>query len=403
VTERRHAAGASRIARLAPLRFGLTNILMVAFIAALIKGGYFVWLSVASIVLISVVGDEIHGDDTELPANQSHWFCDANLYATLPLIIASTVIYLHYLTSRDPLGLIADLADLGINFAAAPSLSSSGPLIGATLGVGIFYALAANTVGHELVHRSRNPIAVGVGRVLLAFTFNAAFAIYHVPVHHRHAATLADPITARRGESLYAYARRTIAARFRCAFEREGRRLRRRGVSIWSWHNRMLRGELWSVAIMASAMAVAGLPGLAGFIVAAAIGEMLFLAIDYAQHYGLVRAEGAPFAARHAWDCYRGLSNALHYNLPRHSDHHQNAGKEFWRLNATSEAPLLPYGYEAMALIAFVPPLWHRLMRPQLVDWDRRLASDDERGLVHARGWAIEPVPSSGQARDRAA
>jgi hypothetical protein len=43
-----------------------------------------------------------------------------------------------------------------------------------------------------------------------------------------------------------------------------------------------------------------------------------------------------------------------------------------------------------MALIALVPPLWNRIMGPLLADWDRRLASEGERRLLHERGWASE-------------
>jgi hypothetical protein len=52
---------------------------------------------------------------------------------------------------------------------------------------------------------------------------------------------------------------------------------------------------------------------------------------------------------------------------------------------------VLPYGYETMALIALVPPLWRRIVAPLLSDWDQRLANDAERRLVEERGWTIAP------------
>ena len=112
------------------------------------------------------------------------------------------------------------------------------------------------------------------------------------------------------------------------------------------------------------------------FLVSAVIGKILLAAISYSQHYGLVRVDGAPVAARHAWDCYRPISDALLYNLPRHADHHLHGGKIYCELGTTSEAPELPYGYHTMALIALVPPLWNRIMGPLLADWDRRLANE---------------------------
>jgi hypothetical protein len=42
------------------------------------------------------------------------------------------------------------------------------------------------------------------------------------------------------------------------------------------------------------------------------------------------------------------ISNALHYNLPRHSDHHMFANKVFWQLDTQQTAPTLPYGYQTL-------------------------------------------------------
>src|SRR5262249_18305324 len=104
------------------------------------------------------------------------------------------------------------------------------------------------------------------------------------------------------------------------------------------------------------------------------------------QHYGLVRADGAPIEMRHAWDCYRLISNSLQYNLSRHADHHMFASKPFWELDAAADSPKLPHGYQMMSLIALCPSAWHKAVDPLLADWDSRLANDDERSLVQERG-----------------
>jgi alkane 1-monooxygenase len=201
-----------------------------------------------------------------------------------------------------------------------------------------------------------------------------------------------DPSTGRRGESFYAFVPRLFGGTLKNSFYYEARRLERVGKPPWSWRNRMLRGETWSIAILIAFTAVAGFPGAVGFLISAAIGKILLAAISYSQHYGLVRVVGAPFEARHAWDCYRPISDALLYNLPRHSDHHLHAGKIYCELGTTSEAPKLPYGYQTMALIALVPSLWSQIMNPLLADWDRRLASEAEQRLLHERGWTSETV-----------
>ena len=61
------------------------------------------------------------------------------------------------------------------------------------------------------------------------------------------------------------------------------------------------------------------------------------------------------------------------------------AMKPFFELKALGNAPVLPHGYQTMALIALVPSEWRRVMDPLLADWDYHFASDAERSLVSAR------------------
>ena len=116
--------------------------------------------------------------------------------------------------------------------------------------------------------------------------------------------------------------------------------------------------HLVPLAILALAGSFGGWNGVIAIFLAGLIGRSFHELINYAQHYGLVRVENSPIRPHHSWDCYRTLSNVLHYNLPRHSDHHMFATKAFWQLNTQQDAPTLPYGYQTMAFIALTPPLW---------------------------------------------
>jgi hypothetical protein len=384
------------------LRFGLTSALLAGFAAAIVVGGWCLWLVVLVTVLIGAAADEIAGDEVEPVPAAGRWFYQANLYATLPLICLVTFLYLHLLTSTDPFGFIRWLSSVGVPFAAASSLTQAGPIVAATMALGIFYALAAVTAGHELIHRPEH-FAVAAGRALLAFTFNTQFAIAHVHVHHRYVGTVRDSATARRGQNVFAFALQAVVGGAREAFVCEAQRLHRRGLTAWSWRNRALSGQCWSLAILVAAAGVAGAAGVVGIVAAALIGRLLHEAINYVQHYGLVREEGAPLEPRHAWDCYRRISNALHYNLPRHADHHLAASKPFWQLQVR-RAPLLPFGYQTMAVMALIPPLWHRKLNPLLDVWDRSFASDgecqmlrsrdagDQRDRIHSRDLAAEAL-----------
>jgi len=190
--------------------------------------------------------------------------------------------------------------------------------------------------------------------------------------------TYVDAATARRGEYVLSFVARTIADQSLQGWRLEAAGLQRRGLGVWSRYNRVLIGKSASLLFLAAAGLIAGLSGIAAFLAAALFGRLLHEMINYVQHYGLVRAENAAIEARHSWDSYHLLSNALQYNLPRHADHHLRAFKPFWALDAVANSPKLPHGYQTMAMIALFPRWWHRVIDERLADWDARLASDQE-------------------------
>ena len=122
------------------------------------------------------------------------------------------------------------------------------------------------------------------------------------------------------------------------------------------------------------------------FLVCAAYSKFLFEAVNYIQHYGLVRSEGAPIESRHSWDCLNLLSSRFLFNLPRHAHHHLRAGDPFWELKADPGALALESGYMAAILLAMVPPVWTRMMARALRYWDEKLATREERALIRAQG-----------------
>ena len=54
--------------------------------------------------------------------------------------------------------------------------------------------------------------------------------------------------------------------------------------------------------------------------------------------------------------------------MGRHSDHHRRPAAPFEQLRRLDAAPELPAGYAGSILLAFVPPLWRRVM-------DKRVAA----------------------------
>ena len=220
------------------------------------------------------------------------------------------------------------------------------------------------------------------GRWLLAFTSDASFAIEHVYGHHKHVATHADPATSRRGENAWAFVVRSTVQSYISAWGIERERLHKQGHSVWSWRNKMHRGNLMTLCYMGMFFWAAGWVGVAAFMAVSLYGKSWLEFVNYTEHYGIVRVPGAPVEPRHSWNCNRRVSGYLLYNLTRHSHHHAMGEKPFWELRSYPDSPMMPHGYLTMILVAMIPPLWNRIMIPRVLAWDQRFATQEERPLI---------------------
>ena len=241
-------------------------------------------------------------------------------------------------------------------------------MIGLTLSTGLATGGAGITTAHELTHQRR--FERGLAGVLLALVHYMHFGIEHVRGHHIHVGTPQDPVTAKRGESFYAFLPRALTGSWTSAWHIEADRLRRKDLTRWSWHNRMLRYAAITLALHGLAGLLWGWTGVAFFFAQGVIAVLQLECINYVEHYGLCRREISPGvyepqAARHSWNANHRLSNASLFNLPRHADHHLYAGRRYQILRHVDGAPQLPAGYAAMILLALVPPLWRRVMDPR--------------------------------------
>jgi alkane 1-monooxygenase len=143
-------------------------------------------------------------------------------------------------------------------------------------------------------------------------------------------------------------------------------------VPLLSPSNRVLHA--WSLSVLLwGAVLVLGGPRLLPFLlVQAVVGFTLLEAVNYVEHYGLLRRRDASgryerVRPAHSWNNNHVVTNLLLYQLQRHSDHHENPARRFVALRHIDEAPQLPAGYAAMILLALVPPLWRRVMDPRLL------------------------------------
>jgi alkane 1-monooxygenase len=239
-----------------------------------------------------------------------------------------------------------------------------GLIASAGVTTGVFGFVAA----HELIH-SPDPRERALGLTLLGTVFYMHFRIAHVFGHHRRAATMEDPATARLGEGLYAFLPRTIVGQFREAWNFEARRIGRSGRPVWSTDNRML-AYLVIEGLFLLAVALAGVRTLVFLLAVAAVSIVLLETFNYVAHYGLSRRSGSDgrierLAPKHSWNSGRRMNNAALFNMGRHSDHHRVMTRSYEGLEPLSGAAELPSGYAAALLMALVPPLWRRVMDPR--------------------------------------
>jgi Fatty acid desaturase len=368
------------------LRFTSVYLFALATVAGILLGGAWMWLGFAVIYAVMILGDEFLGDYFEEPDYRHPRLLNALLYGTLPTLFLLGVAMAWMAGSGDLFGLGAWLqAHLGVDLFARREATTAWHWLGGILSAGITFAALGTNVGHELTHRTADRGAMVTGRWLLAVTFDAEFSIEHVYGHHRRLATSADPASARRGEHFYAFLLRSVAGQTKSAFALERQRLQTLGHGTWSLHNRYLRGWLMSAAIVGAFAVAGGASAVIVFTLSALAGRSVLEAVNYFEHYGLIREPGQPVEPRHSWNSNKRLSNVVLFNLARHSHHHAEGDAQFWQLRSYREAPTLPYGYLTCMLLVYLAPGWYRdRMSPLLLEWDRRHASAGERRLAEA-------------------
>ncbi len=244
-----------------------------------------------------------------------------------------------------------------------------GLTIGVVGGTGIN---AAHELGHKQPNRERWAARLALGAVAYGH-----FYVEHNRGHHRNVATPEDPASARFGENIFRFLPRTVIGSARSAWRLERRRLAALKQPMMSPANEILRAAaitsaIWSVAIALGGMAAVGL-----LITQAAMAIVLLETVNYVEHYGLLRMKTdsgryEPCAPEHSWNSNQTVTNLLLYQLQRHADHHANPQTPYQALRHVDEAPQLPAGYAAMIPLAWVPPLWRRVM--------------DDRVLAHTGG-----------------
>lgn len=311
-----------------------------------------VWLTTVIIFVIMPITDHFVGDDKndilglmEDEADQS-FFYRYMVHGLLPLI------YLTWIAG------------------AWAAVSFDWPwwaYLGLGIGHGWGLTFAINS-GHETGHKP-DRVSKWVALLMLAPSFLGHFRVEHNTGHHSDVATPRDHATARFGESYWAFITREVPGAWERSWRIESKRASRKGYSRWSPRNEVVQTVLMQLVIWGAVVAWLGWAVLPYLIIAAVISTTALSSQNYLAHYGLLRdkrpdGKYLPAKPQHSWNTNSLMTNITSYNLARHSDHHANPSRHYQYLRSFNDVPTLPHGYGIMYLLAYVPPLWRKVMDP---------------------------------------
>lgn len=320
------------------------------YLAVLWQGGWSFSTVVLAFVILPILEQIIGGTDRNLTPQEeveksASPFFDVLLYLNLPLLLGLLWLYLSAMTS----GGLAWHETLGL-----------------MLSVGIVVGSLGINVAHELGHRQTFHETL-MAKILLTTALYTQFNIEHNRGHHRWVGTDEDPSSARLGEPLYSFWFRSVFGTYVNAWRLENTRLRQEGKPVFSLRNEMVWFQLAHLAYLALIWWQFGWLGVGFAVAVALVGFLLLETVNYIEHYGLRRKRLASghyeiVTPRHSWNSDHELGRIFLYELTRHSDHHYKASRKYQILRHFDESPQLPHGYPATLLLAFLPPVWFRVM-----------------------------------------
>jgi alkane 1-monooxygenase len=314
------------------------------------------WFAVPLVLfyLVVPIADWLIGEDltnppeSQVPALEADGYYRSVLYATVPVLWATVLFNLVFLATHN---------------LPWPAWLATVLVTGSVLGFGL-------NLSHELGHKQD-----WLGRKLALF--NSAlggyghFSIEHNRGHHRHVSTPEDPASSRLGESIYRFVLREMPGAFHRAWGLETDRLQRRGMRAWHPDNEILQAGALTLVLYGGLIVFYGWPMVALLPLVAFWGAFQLTSANYIEHYGLQRQRLADgryerCAPHHSWNSNHLVSNLVVFQLQRHSDHHAHPGRGYQSLRDFPDLPRLPSGYFGMFLLAYMPPLWFRVMDPRV-------------------------------------
>ena len=243
---------------------------------------------------------------------------------------------------------------------------STSVLIGRISSMGLMCGVLGINIGHELGHRS-NRFERCIGELLLLSSLENHFLPYHNRGHHTNVGTKSDPATARRDEWLFVFWFRSQIGSYIQAWQIEITRMKIMKKHVFSLENKMIQYTLLHSLFLGSIYAYFGLTVLIYFLFAVLVGILLLETVNYIEHYGLYRQQREngnyeQVKRKHSWNSNHVIGRAVLFELSRHSDHHFKADRPYQLVETSDDSPVMPTGYPGMMVLAFIPPLFFKVM-----------------------------------------
>lgn len=358
------AAATGKASLLSPLGAAPATLTLLAGVACLVCaaviGNGFALMALVFLLFLSIAPDDLiaAADDT---LGQGRRVTMVLAIAHLPLLA---------------LALFALGGGIGLSFPA---------WLGVILAYGLYFGQISASVAHGLSHSSSARRRL-LGQILHVSLLVGPYSLIHRFVHHRFAATPYDPMTAETGEGFWAFAGRSwtegLAAGWEIGEAMRGKRLGGRAGRIHPYVPLVAGGVAGSLVVLA----VFGLGALLAYLMLSMLVRAQLMAADYVAHYGMVRRVGEdgriePLGPKHSWESPHLFPPTLSPRVPRLPDHRAYPPPGQSRRDsaaATDAAPELRWPMPAMAPLALIPPIWHRVMRDRLraIEWQRLSTAD---------------------------
>ncbi|MFP6682764.1 MAG: fatty acid desaturase [Gammaproteobacteria bacterium] len=361
------------------------NIFIGATVIGFILGGHWMWLGFVFAIVGGVGGDFLLGDHGEAPEYTYPQILNLIMYSYFPVIACAAVVFIWTMVPNDLFGIGAAVASIsGYDALAARVGNHFFDLLGGALGLGLMLAITNVIMAHELIHRTWNPISMFFGRWFFAMSGGIPFEVEHVYGHHTTLGQPHDASLSLRGDSYWTFYSSAPIKQIVYAWGVEKDRLAKHGHSVYWIGNKMIRstlriGVVWSIVYSLGGWIAVGM-----YTVAFGMSKMMYEAIGYQFHHGQVCAPGEPDGDRHSWNCNRLMSQMILFNVSKHSEHHKHPNRPFHELAKVKpgQSPILKTGCVTNAFLAYFPPIFRRVVGPQVLQWDREFATETEKNIA---------------------